>query len=56
MLAGLAALGVRSQQAQYMGHFDVVSWTILACVIAVGWLSGLLTLRNGAQHLERIEV
>ena len=56
MLAGLAALGVRSQQSQYMGHFDVVSWTILACVIAVGWLSGLLTLRNGARHLERIEV
>ena len=56
MLAGLAALGVRSQQPQYMGHFDGVSWTILACVIAVGWVSGLLTLRNGARHLERIEV
>ncbi len=56
MLAGLAALGVRSQQPQYMGHFDGVSWTILASVLAVGCVSGLLTLRNGAQRLERIEV
>ena len=56
MLAGLASLGLRTHQLQFMGHFDGVSCAILATVLAVGWVSGLVTLKIGANHLERIDV